>query len=123
MQFSLDFSAKIPPAEQVRIAEGMAAADEHANSKWKRVIDGCILAVARKQATLTVDDVLAEMERVHGAPSTHNLAAIGPAMRRAAQDGILSRTDQMRRSTREKKHGNLHSVWKSNYYEGLGIRG
>lgn len=49
-------------------------------------------------------------------PSTHNLAAIGPAMQRAANMGVLAKTDRTVRSRREGKNGNLHKVWISNYY-------
>jgi hypothetical protein len=38
----------------------MATADENANERWKKIIDGCILAAARRLPELTVDDVLAE---------------------------------------------------------------
>jgi len=49
-------------------------------------------------------------------PSTHNLAAIGPAMSRAKEMGVLSPTDRVVRSKRAGKNGNRHNVWLSNYY-------
>lgn len=62
-------------------------------------------------------DVLAEIEALPEAPSTHNLAAIGPAMTRANKMGILGWTDRVKRSERPDKHGNRQNVWISNYYQ------
>jgi hypothetical protein len=38
-------------------------------------------------------------------------------MKRAAEMGVLTYTDRVRRSNRLKKHGNRHNVWISNYYK------
>jgi hypothetical protein len=115
MQFTLDFEGKFPPATQEKIRAGMKQADDNADVRWKAVLDGCVLAVARRQEELTSDDVLAELESLPHHPVTHNLAAIGPAMKRAAQMGIITRTDRFMRSTVAHKNGNLHAIWKSNY--------
>ena len=115
-QFALDFSAKRPPEVQAKIADGMERADENANHFWKRIIDAAIVAVARRLPELSVDDVLAEMESIPNCPKTHALDALGPAMSRARRDKILSPTDRVVRSQRPEKHGNRHSVWKSNYW-------
>ncbi len=117
-QFDLDFSRKRSPAVQERIQEGMAKADENADHFWKRIIDGCILAAARRLPELTVDDVLDEIAKIPNAPSTHNLAALGPAMKRAHRDRIITATDRVQRSRRPTKHGNRHNVWRSNYHGG-----
>lgn len=114
MNFELDFSGKLPPSAQA----GMAIADENANHFWRRMIDAAIVAVARRMPELTVDDVLDEMEKIPNCPSTHSLAALGPAMSRARQDKIITATDRVVRSRRAKKHGNRHNCWISNYYEG-----
>jgi len=122
-QFDLDFSQKRPPEVQAKIAEGMAAADEHADPFWKRVLDGCILAVARRLPELTVDDVLGELEAVNRQRKangqeiveTHHLCAIGPAMKRARTDGIITPTDRVKRSAIPHKNGNLHTIWRSNF--------
>jgi hypothetical protein len=115
-QFALDFTAKRPPAVQEAIAAGMAAADAHADSRWKHYFDGCVLGAAMKKSEITSDDVLAEIEALPNPPSTHNLAAIGPAMKRAAAMGILEYTDRVKRSERPDKHGNRQNVWKSKVY-------
>lgn len=113
-QYALDFTTHRPPAVQDRIAEGMEAADAHANPEWKHIFDACVLAAARKKAEITSDDVLAEIEQLPNPPSTHNLAAIGSAMVRAARVGkILRRTNRVQRSERPDKHGNRHNVWES----------
>jgi len=112
MQFALDFDSKLPVSAQI----GMAIADENASEKWKHIFDACVLAAAKKKQEITSDDVLTELERLPNAPNTHNLAAIGPAMQRAAEMGILRGTGRVERSKRKGKNGNIHSVWHSNYY-------
>ncbi|KAA6459671.1 hypothetical protein DYQ86_16260 [Acidobacteria bacterium AB60] len=116
VQYSLDFTQKVPPAAQERIAAGMKQADENADPKWRHIFDACVLAAAKKKREITSDDVLAEVEALPNAPSTHNLAAIGPAMKRAAQMGVIARTDRFSRSARPEKNGNLHAVWLSKFY-------
>lgn len=118
MQFALDFTQKLPPETQEKIRAGMEQADRNANEKWKHIFDACVLAAARKKAEITSDDVLTEIEALPEAPSTHNLAAIGPAMKRAALMGVIKRTDRTVRSTRKEKNGNLHAVWISCYFGG-----
>lgn len=115
-QYSLDWSQKLPPAAQAAKADGMQAADDHANPKWRHFFDGCVLAAARKKLEITSDDVLAEIEALPNKPDTHNLAAIGPAMSRAAKMGILKGTNRVKRSERPEKHGNRQNIWESKVY-------
>lgn len=117
MQFALDFTEKqtLPPAAQARIQAGMQQADDNANERWKHIWDGCVLAAARRLHELTSDDVLEEFEKLKHAPGTHNLAAIGPAMKRAWKMGVLKPTDRVVRSTRPEKNGNRHNIWVSTY--------
>ena len=119
IQFALDFNQKLPAPAQERIADGMQRADDNAESRWKHIFDGCVLAAARKKPEITSYDVLAEIEALPNPPSTHNLAAIGPAMKRAAQMGILVRTDRCVPSRIGHKNGNLHAVWVSKYFAGV----
>jgi hypothetical protein len=122
LQFELDWNSKLPPSAQ----EGMAQALDHADKFWLKVLDGCILAVARKLPELSVDNVLDELEEVNkaresaGKPivETHHLCAIGPAMRRAQKDGIIVGTGRVVRSKKAHKNGNIHSLWASNFYGG-----
>jgi hypothetical protein len=105
------------PEVQAKIDAAMRAADEHADDKWKHIFDACILMASTKHAEITVDDVIAEMEKLPNPPSTHNLSAIGSAMKRAAKMGVLTYTDRVQRSNRPEKNGNRHNVWISNYYK------
>lgn len=114
IQFSLDFSGRLPVTAQI----GMATADDNADEQWKHWFDGCVMSAAKKKPEITSDDVLAEFEALPHGPSTHNLAAIGPAMVRAAKAGLLRATDRHKRSEREKKHGNLQRVWQSLIFQG-----
>lgn len=115
MQFSIDFERKLPPSAEI----GMAQADSNASDQWKRVMDGAILAVARRMPEFTVDDVLEEMGKIPNAPSTHNLSALGPRMKRVARElEYMVGTDRMRRSRNVIKHGNLHRIWLSKVYQG-----
>jgi hypothetical protein len=115
-QFALDFTTKRPPAVQAKIEAGMKTADDNANEFWKHIFDACVLAAAKKKPEITSDDVLDEIEALPNPPNTHNLAAIGPAMRRASIMGVITHTDRVVRSTRPDKHGNRHDVWVSNYF-------
>jgi hypothetical protein len=114
VQFQIDFDSKLPPSAQ----EGMAAADEHANGRWKRWVDGAIQAVARRLPEFTVDDVLAELEKMPNPPDTHNLAALGPRMREVAKVlGYMEATENVKRSKIGRKKGNLHRVWRSKIFK------
>lgn len=117
-QFHLDFEARVPPAVQARIHDGMKAADDHADEKWKHIFDACVLAVARRQPELTAADVREEFEKLNHPPDTHNLSAIGPALKRAQRMGIIKGTLAMRMSNVESTHGRKLTVWESKYYEG-----
>lgn len=112
-QFSLNFSGRLPASAQI----GMAQADANADDKWKHIFDACVLAAALKKQFITSDDVLAEIEKLPNPPSTHNLAAIGPAMKRAQAKGLISYTDRVKRSERPEKHGNRQNIWESNQWE------
>lgn len=111
LNYSLDFDRKLPPSAQ----EGMARADENANVRWKRWVDGCIQDVARRMPGFTVDDVLDALEKLPNPPRTHNLAALGPRMKKVAEElRYMTATERWERSKRPEKHGNLQRVWRSN---------
>ena len=118
MQQSFDFTGKLPASAQGTIKDAIQRADDHADGDWKAVFDQCIIAAARKKPEITSDDVLAEWEAIPNRPQTHNLAAIGPAMKRAAKDGVITSTNRVVRSTRDVKHGIRHTIWHSNIYQG-----
>jgi len=111
-QWQLDFEARLPVSAQI----GMQQADLNAAEDWKHWFDGCVLAAAMKKPEITSDDVLAEIEALPRHPSTHNLAAIGPAMIRAAKMQIIRGTDRTVRSKRPEKNGNFHRIWESKVF-------
>lgn len=114
-QLSIDYDSRLSVEAQL----GMAQADANADERWKRVIEGAILAVARSRPEFTVDDVLAELEKIPNAPATHNLSALGPRMVRVSKElKYMRSTGHTRRSIRPKKHGNRHTVWESLVYRG-----
>lgn len=116
-QISLNFSGRLSPEVQEAMGRCYANADPY----WKPLVYACVVAVARRKAELTSDDVLAELDAINAIRKelnqplyeTHNLRAIGPAMQQAAKNGIIEATDQMVRSDRAGKHGNNHRVWSS----------
>lgn len=113
LQYSLDYDQKLPVSAQA----GMAQADENANDRWKRWVDGAIQVVATRQEEFTVDDVLGYLESLPYPPRTHNMSAIGPRMRRVARElGYMQATDRKVRSKTEHKHGNLRTVWRSKLF-------
>lgn len=109
----LEFSTR--PRAGVTI-EAMQTCDDHADPLWKQRFDDAVLAVARRRAELTSDDVLAHVERLADPPKTHNLAAIGPAMIRAMKADIIEPTGRTQRSERPEKHGNRQNVWRSRVF-------
>ena len=114
MNYELDFRGTLPISAQ----DGMERADEHADERWKRWVDGAVQSVATVLAEFTCDDVLAKLESLPNPPSTHNLAALGPRMKKvSAELGYMTATDRVQRSKRPEKNGNLHRVWKSNIYD------
>lgn len=121
-QYELDWSAKRPPAVQAKIEDGMARANQNADERWKHIFDACVLVAARKKPEITSDDVLEEIEAMSRqgieVPDTHNLSAIGPAMKRAWKLGLITPTSRTVRSKRPEKNGNLHVVWESKYFGG-----
>lgn len=111
-----DATKGLPQKTADAIADGMQRCDENADGRWRHIFDACVLAAARKKSEITSDDVLTEIEALPNPPDTHNLAAIGPAMMRAKQMGVISSTDRVVRSKRPGKHGNRQNVWASNYF-------
>lgn len=118
LNYSLDFDAKLPPSAEI----GMAQADEHAREEWKRQMDACILAVARRMEFFTVDDVIAEFEDLKIKYLTHHLCALGPRMVRVSKElQYMVGTGERARSKRPEKNGNLHTIWKSKMFQVSGV--
>jgi tRNA(Ile2) C34 agmatinyltransferase TiaS len=114
LQFQIDFEQKLPASAQL----GMQQADDNADCRWKRVIDGCIQLVARRQQEFTVDEVILAMQALPNPPNTHCLAALGPRMKEVAKTlKYMKSTDRVQRSKREASHGNFLRVWESLIWE------
>lgn len=103
---------KLPPDAMA----GIEQADANAIAEWKQAIDRSVRVAANKKREITTDDVLLEFELLHASPRTYTMRAIGPAMIRAADEGIITRTDRVRRSERDGNHGNWQKIWLSNRY-------
>jgi hypothetical protein len=115
IQYAIDFSGKLPPSAQI----GMKAADDHADHRWKRWVDGVIQQVARTHQEFTVDEVIAGLEALPDPPNTHALAAMGPRMKEVSKVlRYMDPTDRVQRSKREASRGNFLRVWKSLLWDG-----
>jgi hypothetical protein len=119
-QFEFDLSRKLPSSAE----EGMQRALDNSDPAWNRAVHSCVMTVARRIQKLSVDNVLDELDVVNetrkelGHPlfDTHNAAALGPVMKRAADDGVLISTGTTVRSKRPEKHGNRHTLWESKLF-------
>lgn len=95
---------------------GMSLAEHAQNAKsacWSTRYEEAILAVARMQRTVHVNDVRAvfDDEPVHqNAP--------GATWKRLIQRGVLVRTGQYRHSIDVKKHRHVYPVYESKIYNG-----
>lgn len=87
----------------------IARADEHAAPDWKTAARAAVRWCASHHATFTTDEVLARLDAT-GAPRTHNPSALGPVMLRAARDGLIAKTGDMRPSRLARRHRDL-TVW------------
>lgn len=99
----------------IRRDAGMAAAADAQERKtpgFGAVAYGAIVAVAKRQATVHVDDVLAECE---ARPQHHN--AWGAVWARAIRDGVIRRSGEVRLCrTDARKHGHAYPVYRSRLF-------
>jgi hypothetical protein len=85
-----------------------------ADADWLDAVLAAIEAVARRQPTLTTDDVLAHAPHLDGV--AREPRALGPAMLYAAKDGIIAPTDEYERSHRRQSNGRMKRRWTSLVY-------
>jgi hypothetical protein len=76
--------------------------------EFAEVAYGAICAVARRQPTVHVDDVLRQCLIEPDHPN-----AFGAVWMRAIRDGVIERTGQYRKSTDPKKHAHVYPVYRS----------
>jgi hypothetical protein len=100
--------------------QAIAQVDEHADRAWKDTVDLIIENLARRQPTVTSDDVWRELEKYPDV--THEPSAMGACFIRASRRGILRPTGQYVESRRPLRHGNVIKVWASTLYNGNGTR-
>jgi hypothetical protein len=98
--------------------EGINRADAAANETWKDAALQAVRRVCEKQATFFSDDVWREFIAACGEfarTGTHNRAAMGPVLLRAARLGWCKRTDEYRRTEfrAASNHNNVALVWRS----------
>ena len=105
----------MPPPDGTDLRDtGMAAAEdaqERAAPGWPGRAYQAIVAVAKRQSTVHVDDVLAIFpER----PVHHNAA--GQVWMSAARNGVIKRGKEWRHSRDRRKHKHLYPVYQSLIY-------
>jgi hypothetical protein len=78
---------------------------------WDRAAEEAVRAVARRQPTLTTDDVWALLEASDA--RTHERRALGAVLRRLAEKGVIAPVDRFVKSQRPVCHGRKIQVWRS----------
>lgn len=92
--------------------DALQRVDDHADPDWREVAYQCVLAVARRCATFTTDEVIDELAS-HPSVSTHEGRALGPVMMRAARNNVIVATDQFVNSEAVSRHKAPKRVWAS----------
>jgi hypothetical protein len=88
---------------------GLAAdAQDRTIPNWSALAYMAILAVARMQETVHVDDVKAIFPH-----EPHHFNAWGAVWMRAIKDGVIERTGAMRPSTDPRKHKHQYALYRS----------
>lgn len=97
-------------AARARRRDGMARADDHADSRWKIDAWTWLVAYLRSHPTFFADDVWPA-----GCPRPAEARAFGPLVLRAAREGLIRKTGTFRPRT----SGNLTPapVWESLVYD------
>lgn len=111
----MDLFSHAAMAAKLRDA-GMALASEaqdRAIPSWSELAYRAIVAVARTQGEVHVDDVL----RVFTAKPEHHNAWGAPWMR-ALKDGVIERTGRVRPSFDPGKHKHQYPIYRSKIFQG-----
>lgn len=87
----------------------MAAVEDHAPDDWKTTAWEWLLVYLQEHREFFPDDVWRA-----GLAEPPNARAFGPLVKRAAHEGLIVRTDQMRPRTRG--HATPGPVWRSAIY-------
>ena len=97
-----------------RAEEGMAQAEANADPIDKVIAWSCLLRVARRQPTLTADDVWQELHD-SGLQIPENGSFLGPLLKRAQKHKVISYLAPVR-SQRAPTHGRHIGQWKSHVH-------
>lgn len=107
--------------EVIRVREeAIARADSNANREWKTEVLDLLFEVCKTHEFLTIDDlrerILRAIKEDPDFPTTHNLSALGPIMRRGAKMGWMEGTEASQPSRVVTTHSRPQRVWKSKLY-------
>lgn len=112
----------LDPARQVEVEyvreEAIQRADEHVEGDWKAHAHEMITLAARRFPEFTSEQVW-EVGLRRPEEGSSDGDALGPALRRAAREGIIVNTGRLEQATnRPQRHNNPKRVWRSLIYEG-----
>lgn len=106
-QLALELQA--PTGDTLRDAGIELHAAHH--RQWVEDAVELIRRVARRELSITSDDVREEATRVHFPAAPNARASWGSAMRIAVARGFLKQTDLVRKSKRPRAHAHRNPVW------------
>jgi len=101
--------------EQLREA-AIDRVDKAASKVWKAKASIAIQDCARAWAFFTTDQVEERLNQLGGL-RTHDMRALGPAMRRAQASGVCEPTNQIELSSLPQNHRRPKRVWRSTRYD------
>ena len=94
--------------------EGMKRAEDGAAPLWKDAALFAVMEAAKHNPFFTADDIWQYMPP--GVTTTDN-RALGPVMMSVCKGGYITRTKEVRESTRPALHMCPRRVWRSNVYQ------
>lgn len=86
------------------------AADDHADKEWRAAALASVLYCAKTMDEFTTDEVWSVLEQNYPNLNTHEPAAMGPVMLRAARDGVIVKSGRTRLSVFSRRHRDL-TIW------------
>jgi len=92
--------------------EGMGRADGAAPPEWKVYAYQVLKRLCKRVPDMTTDDVFFAIQDEGYPPDPPEPRAFGPLMVRAASDGLITQTDEFRKSDRKKAHRRPKQVWR-----------
>jgi hypothetical protein len=98
--------------------DGVARAARGANPEWKRIMQICALAVARRKPYFTTDDVEYWQRAYYPNHTTREKRAMGPVMLDAARHGYCKTTTDFCKSSLASCNQRPKQVWWSLVYGG-----